>query len=152
MDKAKVYLDTSALFAGIWSAEGGARMVLKLGEAGAIKILLSHQVLTEIEAVVRKKAPRLLGALSILIERTNAEIVPSPEEPTLNRSRGFVSHPGDVLVIAVAWEARVDYFVSLDRIHFLDNQLLRKAVPFPIGTPGDFLTWLREQFQKGNFN
>jgi len=42
-----VFLDTSALFAGIWSAEGGARLVLRLAEVGAIRLLVSSQVLDE---------------------------------------------------------------------------------------------------------
>ena len=45
-----VFLDTSALFAGIWSAKGGSRMILKLGEAGVIRLLVSPQVLDEIES------------------------------------------------------------------------------------------------------
>ena len=40
-DRVRVFLDTSALFAGIWSASGGARMILKLGEADTIQLLIS---------------------------------------------------------------------------------------------------------------
>jgi hypothetical protein len=36
-----IFLDTSALFSGIWSETGGARMLLKLGEATAIKLSVS---------------------------------------------------------------------------------------------------------------
>ena len=53
-----IFLDTSALFSGIWSATGGARMLLKLGEAQAIKLSVCSQVLTEIEGVLRRKAPQ----------------------------------------------------------------------------------------------
>ncbi len=121
-------------------------MILKLGETDAIELMISSQVLSEIEDAVRKKAPRLLGALSILIERTNAKIVPLAGDAKINRSQLLVNHPGDALVIAAAWEAHVDYFVSLDRVHFLDNKPLKEAVPFPIGTPGDFLVWFRNRF------
>ena len=55
--KVSVFLDTSALFAGIWSATGGGRMILKLGEAGAIRLLVCPQVLDEIESALRRKAP-----------------------------------------------------------------------------------------------
>ncbi len=121
-------------------------MILKLGESSAIELLLSPQVLSEIETVVRKKAPRLLGALSILIDRSNARIIPPPAEATIKKSQLLVSHPGDALVIAAAWEAQVDYFVTLDRMHFVDNKPLKEAVPFPIGTPGDFLAWFKNRF------
>ena len=49
-----VFLDTSALFAGIWSSEGGARMILRLGETRAIRLLVSPQVLDEIEGALRR--------------------------------------------------------------------------------------------------
>jgi predicted nucleic acid-binding protein len=56
-----VFLDTRALFAGIWSSTGGSRMILKLGEAEAIQLLASAQVLQEIENALREKAPGTLG-------------------------------------------------------------------------------------------
>lgn len=61
--RVSVFLDTSALFAGIWSAEGGARMILKLGEAGAIRLLVSPQVLAEAESALRRKAPETCGGI-----------------------------------------------------------------------------------------
>jgi hypothetical protein len=48
-------------------------------------------------------------------------------------------------VLAAAIAAQVDYFVTLDRQHFLTNEPLRAALPFPIGTPGDCLAWHRQQ-------
>ena len=50
--RVRAFLDTNALFAGIWSVEGGARMILKLGEAGAIRLLVSSQVLSMLVPVV----------------------------------------------------------------------------------------------------
>jgi predicted nucleic acid-binding protein len=147
--RASAFLDTSALFAGIWSAEGGARMILKLGEARAIRLLISPQVLDEIESALRRKAPELLGLLTLLLDRSNVVIVPSATPEALQRSQSLTGHLGDAQVLAAAWAARVDYFVTLDRKHFLDNSVLREAVPFPVGTPGDFLAWYRGQVWAG---
>ena len=138
-----VYLDTSALFAGIWSAKGGARLILKLGEAGVIQLLLSSLVLTEIENALRSKAPDLLGALALMMDRSNILAVKSALPETLQQSQAFLHHSGDAQVLAAAWDNSVDYFVTLDRKHFIDNHSLKSAVPFPIGTPGDFLSWFR---------
>ncbi|MGQ9626466.1 MAG: PIN domain-containing protein [Anaerolineae bacterium] len=140
-----VFLDTSALFAGIWSGEGGARLILKLGEARAIYLLLSSQVLSEIEGALRRKAPDLLGLLTLLLDRSGVEIVPTPEPKVVKESQALITHPGDARVLAVAWAAGVDYLVTLNQKHFLDNPGLKEAVPFPIGTPSDFLAWYREQ-------
>ena len=58
--KVSVFLDTSALFTGIWSATGGGRMILKLGEARVIRLLVGPQVLDEIGGALRRKAPNML--------------------------------------------------------------------------------------------
>jgi predicted nucleic acid-binding protein len=76
-DKVRVFLDTSALFAGVWSALGGARMILKLGEAGVIQLLISPHVLTEVEGALRRKAPEILDLLRLLLSRSQVEIVPT---------------------------------------------------------------------------
>jgi len=140
-----VFLDTSALFAGIWSAEGGARLVLRLAEVGAIRLLVSSQVLDEIERALRRKAPDTLGLLALLLDRSGIEVVPSPTAKMVLDSQALIGHPGDAQMLAAAWSAGADYFVTLDRKHFLDNQALKDNVPFPIGTPGDFLAWYRGQ-------
>lgn len=144
--RVRAFLDTSALFAVIWSAEGGARMILKLGEAGAIRLLVSPRVLSEIESTLRRKAPDLLGMLALLLDRSSVEVVPSPAAETVQESLALIEHSGDAQVFAAAWAAGVEYFVTLDWKHFLDNPGLKGAVPFLIGTPGDFLTWYRGQF------
>jgi len=141
-----VFLDTSVLFAGIWSSEGGARMILRLGEAGAIRLLVAPQVLDEIEGALRRKAPDMLGLLALLLNRSGIEVVPVPSPEAVDQSRSLTNHVGDAQILAAAWAAAVDYFVTLDRVHFLDNPGMRAAVPFPLGTPGDFLIWYRERF------
>jgi predicted nucleic acid-binding protein len=139
----KVFLDTSALFAGIWSAKGGGRMILRLGEAGAIQLLVSSQVLEEIEGALRRKAPNLLGLLALLLDRSGIEVVSMPSPKVVQDSQALTGHAGDARVLAAASGGQVDFFVTLDRKHFLDNPVLREAVPFPLGTPGDFLVWYR---------
>jgi predicted nucleic acid-binding protein len=144
-DGVRVFLDTSALFAGIWSASGGARMILKLGEVGAIQLLISPQVLTEVEGALRRKAPDILDLLTLLLNRSQAKVVPLLSSDAVRESLALTHHAGDAQVLAAAWQAGIDYLVTLDHEHFLDNTPLRDAVPFPIGTPGDFLTWYRER-------
>lgn len=142
--KVRVFLDTSALFAGIcWSAEGGARMILKLSEAGAVSLLVSSQVLNEIEGVLRRKAPEALGLLAILLDKSDLEVVSPPPSELIQQIEILTGHSGDALVLAAAWLAEVDYFVTLDRQHFLQNPAVQAATSFPMGTPGDFLAWYR---------
>ena len=48
-------------------------------------------------------------------------------------------------MLAAAVAEQVSYFVTLDRQHFLHNTALRAQLPFPMGTPGEFLAWFREK-------
>lgn len=141
--KAKAYLDSSALFAGIWSAEGGARMILKLGEAGIIYILISSPVLAEVERALQSKSPGSLGSLALILDRSNAQILPDPRNELIKVCGNLVNHPGDARVLASVWDVGIDFFVTLDRRHFIENQALKSEAPFLIGTPGDFLYWFR---------
>ena len=143
--KVRAFLDTSALFAGIWSTAGGARMILKLGEAGAINLLVSSLVLSELENVLKRKAPNSLGGLALLLDSSNLEIAPNPKLDTIAKSLTLTPHAGDANILAAAWESDVDFLVTLDRKHFLDNKLMTDSVPFLIGTPGDFLAWYRRR-------
>lgn len=145
---AKIFLDTSALFAGIWSESGGSRQLLRLGEAGVVQLLVSGQVLTEIERGVRRKVPERLPALILLLDRIQLEIVPDGSEEIREKFETLVAHSNDARVIAAAAESTADFFVSLDQRHFLCNENLRTQVPFSIGTPGDCLAWLRRRIQE----
>jgi predicted nucleic acid-binding protein len=147
--KLRLFLDTSALFAGIWSAEGGARMLLRLGEADVAQLLISPQVLAEIEQVVRRKAAQHLPTLAVLIDRSRAQVVASAPPDLLKSCREWVPHPGDAQILADAWQHGADYLVTLDRAHFLDIPDLEGQVPFSIGTPDDCLAWMRALWQTG---
>ena len=142
----RVFLDTSALFAAILSATGGSRMVLKLGEAEAVTVLVSPQVLAEAENVLKRKAPQAVGLLALLLDRSRVEVTPSPAPENVEKSEILTHHPGDAQVLAAVWQSQADYLVTLERQHFLDNPLVAQSVPFPVGTPGDFLAWYRGQF------
>jgi predicted nucleic acid-binding protein len=145
--KIRVFLDTSALFAGVWSPAGGARAVLRLAELGAIELWVSPLVLEELERALQRKAPESLPWLAMLLDRIDVQWVRSPAPEAVHASRRLIQHPGDAQIVASAWSAEVDYFVTLDRKHLLGNAALREAVPFAMGTPGDFLAWLRRQWQ-----
>ncbi len=140
----RAFLDTSAVFTAIWSEEGGGRMILRLGEAGAVKIVLCRQVLVELERALRRKAPQALPLLAVLLDRARIEVGPEPDCEIRSSCQRFVTHAGDAAILAAAVGASADCFVTLDRQHFLQNPDLQRAVPFLVGTPGDFLAWYRK--------
>lgn len=121
-------------------------MILKLGEAGLVQIEISSQVLAEIESVVRRKLPNSLADLAVLLDRAQVHILSGPGSDSLLAACLALTHyPGDARVLVDAWQADLDFMVTLDKEHFLSNDALRAAVPFVLGTPGDFLAWMRER-------
>ena len=143
---ARLFLDTSAVFAGLWSASGGARALLQLGEAGLVDLVVSSEVLAELERTIRRKAPNLLGTLALVLDRARITVLPSPPSKLVDTAEAWTRHRGDALIVAAALKARVDYLVTLDQAHLLDNPTLQVHLPFPVGTPGSALAWLRNRW------
>jgi predicted nucleic acid-binding protein len=142
--KARVFLDTSVLFAAILSEMGGSRLILKLGEADAIHIFVGPRVLQEAEGVLSRKAPQHKGRFALLLDRANVTVGPPPTADALAQASAVVNYAPDAYVVAEAMAATSDYLVSLDRQHLVGNPRAG-VLPFPIGTPGDFLAWFRGQ-------
>jgi predicted nucleic acid-binding protein len=141
--RVRVFIDTSVLFAGVLSAGGGSRVLLKLGEAGLLSLWVGPTVLQEADEVLRRKAAESRPLLALLLERAAVGIAPPPDEQMAAKARAIVSYPPDALVLGEAMAARPDWFVTLDRKHFVDNPQAAR-LPFRVGVPGDLLALLRE--------
>jgi len=139
-----IFLDTSVLFAAVLSETGGARQLLKLGEAGVIALWVGPGVLAEMDAVLTRKSPASKGSLAILLDRARIHVGPSPEPAACVQAQAVVAYTPDANIVAEALTTQVDYFVSLDRQHLVNNPQAQ-TLPFLIGTPGDCLAWLRAQ-------
>lgn len=146
----RVFLEPSALFAGLWSEAGGARLLLRLGEAGAIQIVLSQQVLNELDVVLRRKAPHLLPTLALMLDRLQTEVSAPGSAEQYQACLEWTGHPGDARILADAWQAGVSELVSLNQKHILNHPELAAALSYAIGTPGDFIQKFRDALQKEN--
>jgi predicted nucleic acid-binding protein len=143
----RVFLDTSVLFAAVLSQTGGSRLTLKLGEAGAVRLWVGQRVLQEADRVLARKSPENRAPFALLLDRARVSVGPAPDETLLAQARAVVDYPPDAYILAVALAAGVEYFVSLDRKHLVDNPRALE-LPFPIGTPGDFLAWFRDHLAR----
>ena len=141
----KIFLDTSALFSAFLSKTGGAREIVNFSYGGAIQILVSANVLREIESVLRRKSPQHLESLLRLLDEANVTVSLNASARQLKLAKTWVSYEADADVLADAIASSPSYFVTLDKKHFLSNAKLKQELPFPIGTPGDLLAWYREQ-------
>jgi len=141
--EARVFLDTSVLFTAVFSEVGGSRLILKLGEAGALQLWVGPRVLQEADAVLARKAAESKALFALLLDQAKVSIGPAPDETALAQARAVVDYPPDAHIVGEALAAGVDYLVSLDREHLVGNPRVLE-LPFAIGTPGDFLAWYRE--------
>ena len=143
MSKANLFLDSSALFAGIISTTGAARALLLLAESEQITITLSEQVLAETERAMARKVPQALADLRAAILISKAQIVQDPAPAEVRESLHLISHPADVPILLAAMKAKVDYLVTHNRLHFIDDPGVAMKTYLRIGTLGDALEWVQ---------
>jgi len=145
MSEINLFLDSSALFAGIVSATGAARALLLLSEIGDITVTISEQVVTETERAIARKVPGALNDLRQAILASKVQIVRNPTLEEVKANQHLISHPPDVPIVLAAIKAEVDYLVTLNRKHFIEDPGVATDSGLRIGTPGDAINWVRSQ-------
>lgn len=144
MPKIDVFLDSSALIAGIVSKQGAARALLLLGEDEKIIITVSEQVIAEVERNIARKAPRALTFAREIILSANIRVLQDPTADEVGKHLDWISHVADVPILVAARKANVDYLATLNTRHFLIDPEVSRRSGLRIGTPGDVLKWVRE--------
>ncbi|MDE3034557.1 MAG: PIN domain-containing protein [Nitrospirota bacterium] len=142
----RVFLDTSALIAGIASQTGAAREVLRLAEARLIEPVLSRQVLTEADRNIAVKLPTILDEYHGLLEHLAPMIVEDPSREAVQEAARVI-HRNDAPILAAAKQANVDFLVTWNTRDFLAAKV-RTWASFPVMTPGEFLRTFREALDK----
>ncbi|MGC9523523.1 MAG: PIN domain-containing protein [Anaerolineae bacterium] len=143
-DRPRVFLDTSVLFSAVYSATGGARQILKLGEARAVSLWVGPWTLQEAEAVIERKVPRSKAYFALLLDQAGVQVGTEASEQDVAKALAVVAYRPDARVLAEALAAGVDYLVTFDREHLLTNPETQ-VLPFLLGTAGDFLEWYRQR-------
>lgn len=146
MPEINLFLDSSALMAGIISTKGAARALLLLAEGGQIAITISEQVLAETERAIARKVPLALSEFRQAILASQVQILRDPSFDEVSAHANRISHPADIPIVLAAMQTKVDYLVTLNRKHFIDDPQVARISGLNIGTPGDALSWVRGQF------
>jgi len=145
MPKPDLFFDSSALFAGVVSATGAARALLILSEAGRIGISVSEQVVAETERALTRKVPQALPYYREALRSTRLRIVRNPAPDEVAARCEIIAHPADVPIVVAAMNAQVDFLVTLNRRHFIDDPGVAERSGLRIGMPRDALDWVRGQ-------
>jgi predicted nucleic acid-binding protein len=137
----RIFLDTSALIAGIIPPTGAAREVLRLCEAGVVELLVSRQVLVEADRNLSTKLPALIPDYRSLVRRMSPTLGKDPTPEEVKQAARIIHHK-DAPILAAAINGKVDYLITWNTKHF-HKQAVTRAVRFTIATPGEFLEGFR---------
>ena len=148
MLRPELFLDSSALFAGVVSPDGAARVLLLMVEAGLVTVTVSEQVVAETERAVARRVPQALPYYREALRSTGLSIVrdPSPEE--VEADQDIIARQADVPLVVAVMRADVDYLVTLNRQHFIDDSDVAVRSGLRIGAPGGALAWVREKWRQ----
>lgn len=141
----KVFLDTSALIAGIASSRGAARAVLQLAEIGLIEVIVSRQVIVEADRNIEEKLPEMLNEYRGFIELLAPVLVDDPHRRDVAKYLTVIN-PDDAPILASALTSGADFLITWDRKHFIGKNISIHS-NLKIVTPGEFLKHFREYIE-----
>lgn len=137
--KSRVFLDASCLIAAVLSPTGGSFAVINESLKNKFTLYLSKYVLEETISVLKEKYPQSLIVFTSLLERANYKILPEPNLKEVEQMMKYIDFK-DAPILAMVIKGKIDYFITLDKKHFLKNPKLKKLkLSLKILTPGDFL-------------
>lgn len=139
----RVFVDTSVLFAAVYSATGAARDLLWLALEEHVQLLVSQDILTETERNMSQKVPDKLNVYKQVIRLLDLEVVADPPKEAVRAAEAYVAQK-DAFVIAAAIQSKVDYLVTYDRKHLIDPPEVSAQSGLRIVTPDVVVRAVRE--------
>ena len=144
----RVFADASVLIAGAGSRTGASRAVLVMAEIGLYRLVVSRQVLDEMERNLRKKLPAALPVFAELMAAINPEVVPDPSPEEVIRWQSVIE-PKDAPILAAAVAAAPDRFLTLDVKDFIEPVYVAEKSELRIETPAEFVQAIRALVEEG---
>ena len=132
-----VFLDTSALLAGLISSKGAAREILSGGEIKLFEILVSSQVLLEADRNIENKFPHLLNEYRAHMRACEPTLVDDPTPTQVKVAVPFVG-ADDAPILAAALNAEAEFLVTWNTRDFMTSKV-PKDLSLRILNPGEFI-------------
>lgn len=138
----RIFFDTSVYIAALLSPKGAAGELVRLVEAGAIRMIVSQEVIIEADRVLTAKFPELIQESRRLWRDLTPEVA---TDPTINQAELFLEKlfKADALILCSAHLAKVSAFVTWNTRDFMGPDI-RLLVDFPIVVPTDGLNLFRK--------
>lgn len=135
----RVFLDANIYFCGFFSKEGASAFILRLAQKEKVKVVATALVLLEANRNLHKKGTASsLRSFHEFLKEGNFERLPPPSQKFCQQFHPMINEK-DLPIFAAAAQAKVDYFITLDRKGFFTPRLNSFALPIQIILPGDFL-------------
>lgn len=138
----KVFLDTSALIAGVASSRGAARAVLQLAEIGLIEVIVSRQVIVEADRNIEEKLPKMLNEYREFMELLAPVLIDDPRQKEVERFLKVINYD-DAPILASAVGSGADFLITWDKKHFIGKNIHIHS-NLKIVTPGEILKYFRK--------
>lgn len=142
----RVFFDASVIIAGGMSRGGASRALLMLAEAGMFRMVVSRQVLDEVDRNLRRKLPDALPLMAELLTHCAPELLDDPRPGQVGRWLGHIEAK-DAPVLEAAVASGVDYLITLNTRDF--TAAVSEVAGLPILTPGQFVARIREIISAG---
>ncbi|HCI45597.1 MAG TPA: hypothetical protein DE315_08745 [Candidatus Omnitrophica bacterium] len=137
----RIFFDTSVYIAALLSPGGAAGELVRLAEAGVIRMVVSEEVIVEADRVLAGKFPELIQESRGLWKHLNPEMAPDPTESQVKPFLEKLSK-GDASILCAAHLARVSAFVTWNTRDFM-AQGVASLVDCPVVVPADCLILFR---------
>lgn len=139
----KVLLDTSVIISGLNSKTGASTGILTLSKQKTITIFITPYILEEAASVIRRKFPKLLPYFKQLVGADVFDLIPNPPAAIVKRAAKIISDLKDAAILSTAIEEKVDFLITLDRKHFIDDPTVARKSDLKIVLPKDFIKLFR---------
>ncbi|MBM4465518.1 MAG: putative toxin-antitoxin system toxin component, PIN family [Chloroflexi bacterium] len=140
----RVFLNASVLFSASYSETGASRDLLREAIRGNLKIVVSRHVLEEAERNLVQKAPEALPAFRELLTLVAAEVAEKPALEELKQAATYINLK-DAPIVATAAKAKVDYLVTWDQKHFIDDPKVAEWSGLMILTPDKLMAIVKKR-------
>ncbi len=138
----RIFFDTSVYIAALLSPQGSSGELVRLAEAGAIRIVVSERVVVEADRVLARRFPDLIEGSHRLWRSISPEIAPAPSSRLLPAFSEKLQ-PGDASLLCSAQMVKVSAFVTWNTRDFMKPGVAN-LVSFPIVIPGECLKLFRK--------
>jgi predicted nucleic acid-binding protein len=138
----KIFFDTSAYIAALISPKGAAGELLRLVEVGILQMVVSQEVVVEIDRVVMDKFPELIQENRKLLKHLAPQMAPNP---TKKQAKLFLERlpQADATILCSAHLEKVAAFITWNTRDFMGGHI-SSLVDFPIVVPADALKLFRK--------